>query len=288
MEKIQAIFLLFLSSIVAISSFPTNGVVSTEWLNDNLNDPSLRILNAGQFLAFTQSRIPGATHLRLGSKLKDEKLYNTLIDGAVFENAVSKAGISNDNKVVVYSTTSSKVATRTWWVFKRFGMDVAILDGGFQKWKAEGYEVDNNDPIARQPGTFKRDEIDGVLVTMQDLEATLKNDDALIVDVRTPDEYNGVRVKNKRGGHVPGAINIPHTDFLDEDKGTFLADDELKDIARSAGLPDPENAKKIVTYCQSGVRATLAALALEKIGYDVAVYERSMLEWQNEKETPLE
>mmetsp|Transcript_49344 Transcript_49344/g.127224 ORF Transcript_49344/g.127224 Transcript_49344/m.127224 type:complete len:127 (-) Transcript_49344:225-605(-) len=107
-----------------------------------MGDPYLRIVNVGSYSSFQQGRIANASHLSLGYKLKDKSTPNSLVPGKVFEQAVAKAGVSNHNKVVVYGTTSSKIATRAWWVFKRYGMDVAVLDGGIKQWKKHGFAVE--------------------------------------------------------------------------------------------------------------------------------------------------
>uniref|UniRef100_A0A7S3D5J7 Rhodanese domain-containing protein n=1 Tax=Palpitomonas bilix TaxID=652834 RepID=A0A7S3D5J7_9EUKA len=292
LRTVQATASLFsskrLSTIVVARLFTNGGLVSTDWLKGNLEDPSLRVVHAGDYHIFNAMRIPGSRHLGLASNLKDTELPNTLVRGSVFEGAVANAGISNDNKVVVYNTTTSMTATRAWWVFKRYGLKAAVLDGGLKKWMEDGNTVENTESPKAQPGSFKKTDNDEVYFTYEMLEDAVKDNSVHVVDARTPDEYNGVRVMNARGGHVPGALNISHGTFLDPCTDMLLSDNQLMAVARSAGLPDPKDAKKVVTYCQSGVRATMAAFALEKIGYNVAVYDRSMLEWQNNEHAPLQ
>ena len=218
-------------------------------------------------------------------------------DKAGWEERIGKLGIAADDRVLVYDGGEMTEAARIWYILQLFGaIDVVVIDGGFPGLRvaAEGKIVpgDPPTPIAKafkpqRPSWLKsRDELPGIkLADKSEVRSTISSKTARILDARTAAEYEGRDAKhNPRAGRLPDAINIPHGQLLDA-RGRLKTAEELQKLLAAAGLK-PGDA--IVTHCQSGGRASLAALAAKRAGFaDVSNYYMSFGEWAQDETCPL-
>lgn len=271
-------------------------LVSTQWLADNLGTDGLVVVESNEdILLYETGHIPGAVKVDWHTELNDTTVRDYL-DGKAFAELMSSKGISRDDTVVVYGDNSNWWAAYALWVFKLFGHpDVRLLDGGRQKWLAEWRETTTD--VTHRPRTdypmVERDDL-AIRAMIQD---TLTHSSAgkPLVDVRSPEEYSGERTHMPdypqegvlRGGHVPGAVNVPWAKAANED-GTFKAREELEQIyEQGAGLAKDDD---VVTYCRIGERSSHTWFVLTRIlGFDkVRNYDGSWTEWGNMVGLPIE
>jgi thiosulfate/3-mercaptopyruvate sulfurtransferase len=277
-------------------------LVSTEWLAAHLHDTGLRILEADEdVLLYDQGHIPGAIKLDWQTELNDP-LRRDYLDQTHFEALLSRKGISNDDTLIFYGDKNNWWATYSFWVFQLFGhTNAKILDGGRAKWIAENRPTETETP-SYPATTYKaksrddqairafRDEVRDLL----DKEGQGLKAGRMLVDVRSPAEYSGelLHMANYpqegalRGGHIPGAANIPWAQAAQED-GTFKPVEQLRALYEGKGVtPD----KDVVTYCRIGERSSHTWFVLKYLlGYDkVRNYDGSWTEWGNLVGAPIE
>ncbi|HST03620.1 MAG TPA: sulfurtransferase [Chloroflexia bacterium] len=277
-------------------------LVSTQWVADHLNDRSIRIVESDEdVLLYEKGHIPGAIKLDWVGDLQDS-VRRDYINEADFRRVASDRGIDNDTTVVLYGDKNNWWATYAFWVFKLFGHDdVRIMDGGRQKWIAEDRPLTRDVP--QYPATdYKvparndkdiRAFRDQVMALLNADQKTIQSGAAL-VDVRSGPEYTGemLHMVNypqegaQRGGHIPGAQNIPWGTAVRED-GTFKPADELRSIYGGKGIT-PE--KDVVAYCRIGERSSHTWFVLQYLlGYpNVRNYDGSWTEWGNLVGAPIE
>ncbi|MDX2017254.1 MAG: rhodanese-like domain-containing protein [Planctomycetota bacterium] len=274
------------------AELPTGGVlIEPAELAAALNSPSAPIiLDARSESDFLTSRLPGARRLDMPAltKLAREKGFD---DTAAWHARFGQMGLAGaDQPIVVYDAGGMTTASAAWFFFQQFGLtNVRVLNGGFKHWPASNLvtgpaEVPvatNFTPPASPARPFVRNE------TKADLKAAVASRDAdtKILDVRSRDEYAGKELMNNtRGGHLPGAINLPHADLMND--GIVKSRSELRAMFAAAGLRPGD---RIVTHCQGGGRASLGALALIHAGYGtVANYYMSFGEWAADESCPVE
>jgi len=277
-------------------------LVSTEWLADHLNDKGLRILECDEdVLLYEQGHIPGALKIDWFTELNDP-LRRDYLDKEHFEQLLSSKGISNDDTLIFYGDKNNWWATYSLWVFHLFGhTNTKVLDGGRSKWIAEGRALSNDVPSypATQYKAKDRDDSgirafrDQVRELLDKEGKGLKSGQAL-VDVRSNDEYTGklLHMANYpqegalRGGHIPGAANIPWAQAAQED-ATFKPAAALRELYEGKGVtPD----KDVVTYCRIGERSSHTWFVLKYLlGYkNVRNYDGSWTEWGNLVNAPIE
>ena len=277
-------------------------LVSTEWLAEHLHDKGLRVLECDEdVLLYDQGHIPGAIKLDWQTELNDP-LRRDYLDQTHFEALLSAKGISNDDTLIFYGDKNNWWATYSFWVFQLFGhTNAKILDGGRAKWIAEGRPLETETP-SYPATTYKaktrddqairafRDEVRDLL----DKEGQGLKAGRMLVDVRSPAEYSGelLHMANYpqegalRGGHIPGAANIPWAQAAQED-GTFKPVEQLRALYEGKGVtPD----KDVVTYCRIGERSSHTWFVLKYLlGYDkVRNYDGSWTEWGNLVGAPIE
>ena len=199
-----------------------------------------------------------------------------------------KLGLGDGNKIVVYDTTPMLGATRVWWMFRAMGhKDVAVLDGGLPKWMSEGHPV-TDDPTPPRERHFTA-RIDNTLVrSVDDVKALVDSKREQIVDARAANRFRGEAPEPRaglRGGHMPGAFNLPYNELLDPKTGTMLPADKLAARIAASGI-DPS--KKVTASCGSGVTACVVALGLYLTGApEAAIYDGSWTEWGGRADTPI-
>jgi thiosulfate/3-mercaptopyruvate sulfurtransferase len=258
-------------------------VVDTQWLNDRLDDPNVRIVEVETNPDHYQdAHIPGAVFWNIMADLLLPNLRQNLNANHI-ERLLSRSGITNKTTVVAYG---SYPGTGAWifWLLKLFGhADVRVLDGGHQKWMAEGRSV-TAEFSTFAPVEYQAKPLDTNLRVLADkMRTAIDRPDQVILDVRTLQEYQGEHFlmkppeKTERAGHIPGAIHLEHTLTLNED-GTFKSMRELQELFTSRGItPDQE----IFPYCAIGERSAYTWFVLKYVlGYpNVRNYDGSWNEW---------
>jgi thiosulfate/3-mercaptopyruvate sulfurtransferase len=277
-------------------------LVSTQWVEDHLNDENLRIIESDEdVLLYEQGHIPGALKLDWHTDLNDP-VERDYIDSARFAEICSERGIGNDTTVIFYGDKNNWWATYAFWVFQLFGhTNARIMDGGRQKWIAEDRPLTRDVPRYGSTRYTAAERNDAEIRAFRDQVMHLLNSDrkslkegVALVDVRSNPEYTGemLHMVNypqegaQRGGHIPGARNIPWATAVRED-GTFKSLDELREIYEGKGITGD---KDVVAYCRIGERSSHTWFVLKYLlGYPkVRNYDGSWTEWGNLVDAPIE
>jgi thiosulfate/3-mercaptopyruvate sulfurtransferase len=272
-------------------------LTDVEWVKQNLGKPGIAIIEVDYDpkLAYEQGHIPGALLIDWRKDMNKPDVRD-IIDAGEFEKLMSRLGISNDTHVILYGDYNNWFATFAFWVFEMYGhQKVQLLNGGRKKWIDSGGELTKEVPAVK-PATYKVPKVNYEnRVFLEDLlKMKIADPNLVLVDVRSPAEYTGEitappeypNEHAQRGGHIPGAVNIPWGQAIRED-GTFKSVEELKQLYSSKGVvPD----KRVVTYCRIGERASVTWFVLKHLlGYkDVKVYDGSWTEWGNLVRFPIE
>jgi thiosulfate/3-mercaptopyruvate sulfurtransferase len=270
-------------------------LVATQWVADRLKDPKVRVFEVSvDQSAFDEGHIPGAVALNWFHDL-EERPHRDIASKATIERLLGNAGVGPDTTIVVYGDNNNWFATYAYWLFRLYGhRDVRVMNGGRKKWMDEGRPMTKEASIypkvqyeARQPDTSIRALRDTVL-------QSLPNQGKGLVDVRSPREFNGELLAPEnlpqegaqRGGHIPGAVNIPWGEAVRPD-GTFKSADELQALYQARSItPD----KEIIAYCRIGERSAHTWFVLkELLGYPkVRNYDGSWTEWGSLVGVPVE
>lgn len=228
-------------------------LVETDWLQDHLNDPNLRIVDCDPFDAYGRAHIPNAIGIRVHHYIKqpeypsDPRKYPLVAPPDTMKTLMESMGIGDENPVIAYDSNGSLWAARLWWVLNYYGHDnVKVLNGGWQKWFDEGRPVSIDRP-ARQTASFTPQVHPELLCTLEDGLHKIGNADVVFLDVRSDGEWDGTNNRgNRRAGRIPGAAHLEWLNFVTADKHrTFKPADELRRMLEEVGAtPD----KEIVTY----------------------------------------
>ena len=264
-------------------------LVSTDWLAAHLNDPDLRILDASYYLPdmgrdaraeYEAAHIPGARFFDI-DEIADARstLPHMAAPVEKFMSRMRAMGVGDGHQVVVYDGVGIFSAARVWWNFRLMGKtDVAVLDGGFPKWQAEGRPVEDMPPMLRDRHMTAQRQAHLVKDVTQVASAS-KLGDWQILDARSPSRFKGEEPEARAGlrsGHIPGSINVHYATLLNAD-GTMKQGDALRAVFEAAGA---DVTKRTITTCGSGVTAAILMLALERLGNrDVSLYDGSWSEW---------
>jgi thiosulfate/3-mercaptopyruvate sulfurtransferase len=243
------------------------------------------VLDARARKAFEEGRIPAARWLDAAAW---EKAFGDGQDAEGWGKRIGELGIALGAPVVIYDDALAKDAARIWWILRFWGVrDVRLLNGGWSGWKAAGLPIETGPPMATPTVAFTPRPMTKRLATKDQVLASLEQHSLQIVDARSQGEYCGTeKLKNQRGGRVPGARHLDWTDLLDQQTKRFKSPEELRKLLAQAGI---DLASPTATYCQSGGRASVMAFTLELMGADrVSNYYRSWAEWGNAADTPVD
>jgi thiosulfate/3-mercaptopyruvate sulfurtransferase len=271
-------------------------LVSTEWLAKEIGASDLRIVDATWFMPdggrnaaaeYEGGHIPGAVFMDMEEIADSNSAFpNTLPQPEKFASRMQSLGLGDGSRIVVYDDSPYKSAARAWWMLTLFGAhDVALLDGGLVKWKAEGRALETGKPALRHRHfTVWKDDMS--VRTKADMLANLHSKDAEVVDARGSGRFTGEEAEPRpemASGHIPGSHNLPYGNLFNPD-GTWKRSDALKAAFDAAGV---DMAKPMITTCGSGMTAAIVLFGARLTGKtDLSLYDGSWSEWGLDKDTP--
>ena len=274
-------------------------LVGTEWLAAHLSDPHVRVVDGSFKLPgitptaredYDRVHIPGAVFFDIDDICEPRTSLPHMIPSAdLFAQKIGALGIGDDDRVVVYDSAGLSSAGRAWWMLRLFGHhDVAVLDGGLPKWRAEARPPDAAAPSPPQR-RFTAHFDPSLVRDKRALIETLATRREQVVDARAAGRFDGTAPEPRAGmrsGHIPGSRNVPYELLTDPGTRQLKSADELARLFRDAGVTLD---RQVVTSCGSGVTACALAFALHLIGHPgVAVYDGSWSEWGLPGDTPIE
>ena len=285
-----------------------DGLISTAELAGILDQPDLRLFDCTTYLeyqpagsgipyvavpgrhTFEAAHIPDADFLDLQGEFSDQstELHFMMPAIARLEAAFGRRGVGTNSRVVVYSIGSAMWATRFWWMLRSLDFDnVAVLDGGLDKWKAEGRAIETGLAKGYPPATFIAKPQRGYFVDKHQVLAASADRDTVVVNALSPQFHRGLEPgRYGRPGRIPGSVNISAASLFDPETKAFipLAEAEKKFAAQGIGKD-----RRVVAYCGGGISATIDLFVLHRLGYDnLTLYDGSMGEWAKDESLPIE
>jgi thiosulfate/3-mercaptopyruvate sulfurtransferase len=285
-----------------------NGLITTAELAGILGKPELRLFDCTTYLeyqpegsgipyiavpgkhTFEAGHIPGADFLDLQGEFSDPntKLHFMMPPIAQLEAAFGRHGVGANSQVVLYSIGTAMWATRFWWMLQSLGFENAsVLDGGLDKWKAEGRAIETGPAKGYAPATFTAKPKSGYFVGKQEVLAASKNRNTVVVNALNSQLHRGLEPSRYgRPGRIPGSRNVSAATLIDPDTKAFVPAAEAEAKFAAQGVTKD---KRVVAYCGGGISATVDLFLLHRLGYDnLTLYDGSMGEWAKDESLPIE
>ena len=271
-----------------------DAVVDPDWVQEHVSDPNVVLAEVDvDTNAYDEGHIAGAVGWSWQTQLCDT-IRRDIIPREAFEDLMSRSGISNDTTVVLYGDNNNWFAAWALWQMKVYGHeDVRLMNGGRKKWVADGRPLTTDVPEPQAAKYTAHEPDSSIRAFLAEVSQAVSDRAVELVDVRSPDEFSGKILAPpglpetcQRGGHIPGASNIPWAKACNED-GTFKSADELRTLYTEAGI---SGSKPIIAYCRIGERSSHSWFVLKYLlGYDsVSNYDGSWTEWGNLVGAPIE
>ncbi|WGR94461.1 sulfurtransferase [Bradyrhizobium sp. ISRA443] len=285
-----------------------NELITTAELADILTRPELRLFDCTTYLepapagsgvpyivvsgrqTFEAGHIPGANFLDLQAEFSDAHtaLRFMMPPVAQLEAAFGRHGISANSRVVLYSIGTAMWATRFWWMLRALGFERAsVLDGGIDKWTAEGRDIETGLAGGYPPATFTARPKPDLFVGKHDVLAATADHDTVIVNALGPQFFRGLEPSRYgRPGRIPGSVSVPAATLVDPKNKTFAPLKEAEAVFAAQGITKD---KRVIAYCGGGISATVDLLQLHRLGYhNLTLYDGSMGEWAKDESLPIE
>lgn len=279
-------------------------LVDTAWLAANLATPGVVVLDCTTHLIpeptagytvkpgradFEHGHIPGAQFVDLQADLSDphHQFRFMLPTPEHFAASMSRLGVGDASRVILYSTANVWWASRVWWLLRVFGHDnAAVLDGGFQKWSAEDRAVQTGRGTPRATASFTARPARPLMADKAEVLAAMGDGDVCTINALRPEQHTGTGgVQYGRPGRIAGSVNVAATALLDPATNAFLPAEALRAKFAAVGAMD----RKVITYCGGGIAASADALILTMLGHtDVKLYDASLSEWVKDPALPME
>jgi thiosulfate/3-mercaptopyruvate sulfurtransferase len=288
-------------------SEPRDLLVSTDWLGNHLHDPEVRVVDMrgyvvtrllepgveeaeyrGTLEEYVRSHIPGSVYIDWTRDIidPDDPVPVQIAPPDRFADAMATRGIGDQTHVIAVDHSGGQFATRLWWALSYYGHDaVSVLEGGWNRWVDEGRPVASGPAAAPYTNVVFTPRVRPELrLSASELAGRLGQPELQLIDARDARQFSGARRRGPRGGHIPGAINLPREIFF-APGGGFLPLDELRKRIAEAQLT-PE--RPVAAYCNGGVAATIVLFNLARLGYtNLANYDGSWNEWGANDSLPV-
>ena len=283
------------------------GLISTEELAGLIGQADLRVFDCATYLdyqpegspvpyivrpgnvTFAEGHIPGADFLDLQGEFSDQstELRFMMPSVAQLEVAFGRHGIGNDSRLVLYSIATAMWATRFWWMLQSLGFEASVLDGGLDKWKAEGRAIETGPAKGYPPATFKAKPRPGYFVDKREVLKASTNRSTVVVNALGPQFFRGLEPSRYgRAGRIPGSVNVPAATLVDAASKAFGS---LDDAAQKFAAQGISKDKRVIAYCGGGISATIDLFQMHRLGYDnITLYDASMGEWAKDESLPIE
>ena len=284
-----------------------NALITTAQLQAVLGNPALRLYDCttttvppppGEDVpyvavsgrpAFEQAHIPGADYLDIQGEFSrnDTPLRFMLADLATLEAAFGRHGLGQGAKVVLYSAGNMWMSTRFWWMLRHLGIDAAVLDGGFDKWRAENRPTEAGPPRGYPPAPFRATPRPGLFTDRHGVLAGMQAPNTVIVNALGDELFRGsAPSRYGRPGRVPGSVQVSAATLIDPATKTFTSLDDAKAKFESQGVTKD---KHVICYCGGGISANIDLFLLHQLGYDnLTLYDASMGEWARDESLPIQ
>ncbi|MGQ0686834.1 sulfurtransferase [Bradyrhizobium sp.] len=283
------------------------GLISTSELADLLGRSETRVYDCTTYLdyqpegsavpylvvpgrrTFEEAHIPGADFLDLQGEFSDSSTELRFMMPRLpqLEAAFARHGVGDGSRVVLYSIGTAMWATRFWWMLQSLGFDALVLDGGLDKWKAEGRAIETGPAKGYPQASFTAKPRPGLFIDKREMQKASTNRSTVVVNALGPQFHKGLEPSRYgRAGRIPGSVNVPAATLIDAASKTFLPPEEVAPKFAAQGIT---NDKRVVAYCGGGISATIDLFQLHRLGYDhITLYDGSMGEWAKDESLPIE